>query len=282
MDIIIRRAKWDDLEAACVVEGAAIKGVQYLSLVAEEFINDPIGELSVAELDGKIVGVGKFTVLYDGAAWLETLRVDPNYQGRGIGKAFYNRFFEQAAHLGIKRMGMYTGFTNQVSKGLALRYGFEVSGQYRGANFMMTEQTAVDETVAADFRLLNEDEAEQQLAGMAEKWNGHMVMNRTFYPMNAGLYRGLAREDKVYYDEKGDNLIVLGARFIPQQALHIGLYKGDAKKCFEFAKIEARKRQVPKITIMFPPQATDVQEAVLEAGFSLEGGDCIVCEWHAK
>lgn len=191
MDIIIRRAKWDDLEAACVVEGAAIKGVQYLSLVADEFINDPIGELSVAELDGKIVGVGKFTVLYDGGAWLETLRVDPNYQGRGIGKAFYNRFFENAARLGITRMGMYTGFTNQVSKGLALRYGFTVTGQYRGANLAITAETAVDETVAADFRLLNEDEAEQQLAGMAEKWNGHMVMNRTFYPMNAGLYRGL-------------------------------------------------------------------------------------------
>ena len=105
-------------------------------------------------------------------------------------------------------------------------------------------------------------------------------MNRTFYPMNSGLYRGLARDKKVFYDDKGDNLVVLGARFMPESALHIGLYRGDAKKIFEFAKYEAVRRPVPKVTIMFPPNAQKTQEEVLAAGFVLEAGDCIVCEWN--
>lgn len=280
MELKVRKMTWADLDRACEVETASIKGVKYLRAVADEFINDSVGELGVVELDGKIVGVGKYTILYDGGAWLETLRVDPEYQGRGVGKAFYNRFFELANQQGVNRMGMYTGLTNVVSKGLALRYGFQVTGTYRGANLAISGQEAVSEEVAKDFRLLSEEEAVEKMAVMAEAWEGHMVMNRTFYPMNDGLYRGLARDKKVYYDDKGDNLVVLGARFMPESALHIGLYRGDAKKIFEFVKFEAVRRHVPKVTIMFPPNAHKTQEEVLSAGFVLEAGDCIVCEWH--
>ena len=280
MELKVRKMTWADLDRACEVETASIKGVKYLRDVADEFINDTIGELGVVEIDGKVVGVGKYTILYDGGAWLETLRVDPEYQGRGVGKAFYNRFFELANQQGVNRMGMYTGFTNVVSKGLALRYGFQVTGRYSGANLAITGQEEISEEIANDFRLLSEEEAAEKMAVMAEPWEGHMIMNRTFYPMNNDLYRGLARDQKVYYDLKGDNLVVLGARFMPQTALHIGLYRGDAKKILAFAKYMAVKRNVPKITIMFPPALTKIKEELLSEGFISEAGDCIVCEWH--
>lgn len=280
MELRVRRATWEDLDRACEVEAAAIKGLKYLRAVSEEFINDPVGELGVVEIDGKIVGVGKYTILYDGGAWLETLRVDPEYQGRGVGKAFYNRFFELADAQGVQRMGMYTGFTNVVSKGLALRYGFTVTGTYRGANLAVDAQTPVNPEFAKDFRLLNEDEAVEKMSVMNAPWEGHMVMNRTFYPMNDGLYRGLAREGKVFYDEKSDNLVVLGARFMPETALHIGLYRGDAHKILEFAKWVAVQRKVPKVTIMFPPTLRQTEEELLHEGYVLEAGDCIVCEWY--
>ncbi|MPM60641.1 hypothetical protein SDC9_107493 [bioreactor metagenome] len=98
--------------------------------------------------------------------------------------------------------------------------------------------------------------------------------------MNDGLYRGLAREGKVFYDEKSDNLVVLGARFMPETALHIGLYRGDAHKILEFAKWVAVQRKVPKVTIMFPPTLRQTEEELLHEGYVLEAGDCIVCEWY--
>lgn len=74
---------------------------------------------TVAEVDGKIVGIGKLTLLYDGSAWLETLRVDPAYQGNGVGKAIYRRYLEEAAELNAPALRMYTGVKNAVSAGLA-------------------------------------------------------------------------------------------------------------------------------------------------------------------
>ena len=47
------------------------------------------GEFTVVCVDGKPVGIGKLTVLYDNSAWLELLRVHPQYQRQGAGTALY-------------------------------------------------------------------------------------------------------------------------------------------------------------------------------------------------
>ena len=81
-------------------------------------------EFLIAEINGQAVGIANFSVLPDRSAWLETLRVIPEFQGQGVGKRFYERFFEIARQKKIKTMRMYTGLTNHASKGLAERYGF--------------------------------------------------------------------------------------------------------------------------------------------------------------
>jgi len=53
------------------------------------FLNDEDGDWSVEELEGKIMGCGKYSILPDGSAWLETLRVVPEAQGLGLGKRLY-------------------------------------------------------------------------------------------------------------------------------------------------------------------------------------------------
>ena len=76
----------------------------------------------------------KLTVLPDGSAWLEALRVAPFAQGKGVGKQFYQHFFTVARERGIPSMRMYTGVRNAVSKGLAERFGFRLAATYRGAS----------------------------------------------------------------------------------------------------------------------------------------------------
>ena len=282
MEYRVRRAQWSDLERACEVEAAAVRGLYYLRAVADVFFNDQVGELGGVEADGVIAGIGKYTHLYDGGVWLETLRVDPIYQGRGIGKAFYRRFFELADLQGVNRMGMYTGLNNLVSKGLALKFGFEVSATYRGANLLLAQHSEELPFVDHGFKLLDEEQALLLLNKKSPCWGQHFVMNRTFYPLNEELFKGLAREEKVYYDEQGDNLLVLGARFMPETALHIAFYAGDYRKIFNFAYQEAVQRQVEKITIVFTADHQKVREEVLAAGYTLEPSDLIVCEWFRK
>ena len=82
----------------------------------------------------KMAGTGKFTLLYDGSAWLETLRVDPKYQGLGVGKEIYKYYYIKAKEHGCKLMAMYTGISNAVSAGLASRFNFTKTQDFRGYN----------------------------------------------------------------------------------------------------------------------------------------------------
>ena len=57
--IVTRPATWADLPACLEVEHAAMKANHYLADVADLYFNGTVGDLTVAEVDGKIVGIGK-------------------------------------------------------------------------------------------------------------------------------------------------------------------------------------------------------------------------------
>ena len=101
MNIVLRRAQHTDREKALEVESKSTPNLRYLEYVFDSFVSDQIGEFSVAEIDDEIVACGKYTMMPDGSVWLETLRVIPERQGIGIGKRFYEHFFDIAKTLGI-------------------------------------------------------------------------------------------------------------------------------------------------------------------------------------
>ena len=276
MSFVIRLATNQDRAAACSAEGKAIRGLLYLNDVWEEFKADQSGMLLVGEVDGQVVAVGKYTLLYDHSAWLETLRVDPEFQGRGIGKAFYDRFLEMANLQEVKSLGMYTGATNVVSKGLAERYGFRLEAAYRGASWSATDVN--DQVIEQEekFQLLGPSQAVAQLLPLAKTWDGHIVMNRTFYPANAAVFAGMAREAKVYSQPETGSICIIGHRFLEERGLHLALLAGDIGACIRLAKQETLKRGLPQVTIMFPPYMTNLQEELVATGFKLEASDCIV------
>ena len=91
------------------VEAGATPKLRYLPRVFERFLHDPAGEFMVAELEGRLAACAKFSLMPEGSAWLETLRVLPEFQGRGLGKMMYQRFFELARRQNTPVMRMYTG-----------------------------------------------------------------------------------------------------------------------------------------------------------------------------
>lgn len=275
MSMVVRLARYEDRAAACEAEGKAIKGLTYLNDVWDEFFRDQQGELLIGEIDGKVVAVGKYTLLHDQSAWLETLRVDPAYQGRGIGKAFYERFLRHASFQGVQNLRMYTGTSNVVSKGLAERYGFRLEASYRGASWKAQPLSGAD-AEPQEFLKLGPQAAVAQLLPLAAAWDGHVVMNRTFYPANAATFAGMAREGKVYAQPESGSVCILGYRFLPERGLHLALTAGDHQAVIRFAKQEVVRRNLPQVTIMFPPALQSLQQELEEAGFVVEGGDCIV------
>lgn len=276
MDIVTRRAEERDRIAILDVESKSTPGLRYLGKVFDEFAADEAGEFSVASIGGEVVGCGKFTVVPDGSAWLEALRVPPEHQGLGIGKRFYDRFFELAAQKDINIMRMYTNIGNVTSKGLAERYGFALAGTYRG---MWLDCQGLEKPPSPSFiNVTDPAEATRMLMSFKDRTEGFVIMNRTFYALSPALCAAWAEEGKVYADPSTGSLIVLGARFMPEQALHIALYGGDTEACLNFAISRAIDLGVEKLQCMFPPSSIDVQKALTSRGFSQDSYDCIVME----
>jgi len=286
VDIVLRSAASNDYEAAEMVEKQATPNLQYLPRMFSEFVNDPDGEFIVAEMDGKIVACGKFTVLPDSSAWLEALRVLPDYQGKGIGKAFYRKFFEIAAEKAIKTMRMYTGTRNLKSQGLAELNGFRVAGMYRGssanpsgvpANYEIPDHDA--RAYASDqFRTVEDPKrATALLATLRNSWTGFFAMNRTFYEITPALCEYWTRKGMVYEDLETGSVVVAGARFMPETSLHLAAFAGDGPLCLAFAASIAASRGVNRIDCLFPPGRSDIQELLTAHGFKIDS-DFIVME----
>ena len=279
MKIMLRRAIHEDREKLVEVESKSTPNLSYVNDVFDMFVSDEIGEFGVAEVDGEVVACGKYTVVPDGSVWLETLRVIPERQGIGIGKRFYERWFDIARRQGVTTMRMYTGLGNVVSRGLAERYGLRLAETFRGAYLPCPPDS--DRGVTGSFRRVTDSErATSLLMPLEGMWRGFHVMNRTFYKLTPTLCAYLAVKGMVYEDPSTRSVITLGARFQPKKMLHIGAFGGDTEACLGFAVEEGLMRGVERLNCDFPASAVDVQDALTEYGFSLTPSGFIVMEVH--
>ena len=279
IEIKLRRARPADREKLIWVESKSTPNLSYVPFVFDKFVADEAGEFSVAEIDDEIVGCGKFTVLPDGSAWLETLRVIPERQGLDVGKRFYERFYDNARRLGVKTMRMYTGVKNVVSKGLAERYDLELAERFRGVRMSSENCTPSD----IDFiEVTDIEKANELISYHSDNWGGFLVMNRTFYKISSELVSYLVKNGMVYSDPETESVIVVGARFMPWKQLHIGLYGGDASGCLAFAMNKGLARGVETLNCLFPSSSSSTEEILLESGFELEPSDFIVMETNLE
>ena len=282
MEIVLRKATEEDRESVIAVETKATPSLSYVPRVFDMFNSDEEGEFLVAEADGEVVACGKFTVVPDGSAWLETLRVIPAYQGLGIGKRFYERFFEIARDKGVKTMRMYTGLRNVVSKGLAERFGFRIAAARRGAWLHCRSGESENLLpVAESFQLVaSAERAVDLLMPQCTRWEDFLVMNRTFYALTPALCADLAEKGQVYEDPETGSVITLGARFMPETALHIGVFAGDPGACLGFALSQGIAQESERLNCLFPVSDGELQDTFIHYGFQFETSDFIVMEVH--
>src|SRR5204862_8134883 len=107
----------------------------------------------VAEAGGCVVGYGKIehpTELPASAhVWHVTgLAVDPEFEGRGAGRALMEALIELARERGGRRMTLRVFAPNERAQRLYARLGFEVEGTLRG-EFMVGNQEYVDDVFMA-------------------------------------------------------------------------------------------------------------------------------------
>lgn len=277
MPVTLRKARPEDRLDVFEVEKKSTPGLTYLPAVFDQFVSDEQGEFSVAESEGRLVGCGKFTRLPDGTAWLETLRVVPERQGQGIGKRFYQRFLEIARRQSITTLRMYTGVGNRASKGLAEQFGFSVAATFQGQKRPC--QPDLLQPAPAAFEPVNDpDLAGNLLDRYQPAWAGFLVLNRTFYALTPILAAHLAGQGMLYHDPLSRTTIILGARFMPWQTLHIGVLGGSIPAGLAFALHLGRQRGAGHLSCYSPAGAAEFQGALAGWNFQAEAAPIIMME----
>ena len=132
MNPIIREAQPEDRPFIEEISHLTWGGEDYLARVFDEWVKD--GNFYVLEVDGKVIGTAKLTLLPGKVGWLEGLRVHPDYRGRGYGRLLHNFMLglgERLAQEGkIKDLEFATYFLNRESISLAERTGFRVKAKF--------------------------------------------------------------------------------------------------------------------------------------------------------
>ena len=153
----VRRARDEDGEALLAIDRATWSPLS--SPAAEPsigpfFNNRTFPEnVVVAEIDRRPVGWGKIEHPTELAAsahvWHVTgLAVDPEFEGRGAGRAIMEGLIELARERGGRRMTLRVFAPNERARRLYERLGFEVEGVLRG-EFMIGGGEYVDDIFMA-------------------------------------------------------------------------------------------------------------------------------------
>ncbi|WP_461862856.1 GNAT family N-acetyltransferase [Thermococcus sp.] len=132
MNPIIREARADDRPFIEEIARLTWGGDDYLARVFDEWIKD--GNFYVLEVDGKVIGTAKLTLLPGKVGWLEGLRVHPDYRGRGYGRLIHNFMLDRGEKLAekgvIEALEFATYFLNRESIAMARKDGFSVIAKF--------------------------------------------------------------------------------------------------------------------------------------------------------
>ena len=131
----IRRATPSDRERILAISAGVWEGNDYVPIVLDEWLTDPGGELLAVDVDGVLASFAYLTWLLPGHAWLQGIRTDPAYRGKGIGRALSQALVEKARQDGAVRISLSTYFDNTPSIRIIESLGFE-----RVASFVFLER----------------------------------------------------------------------------------------------------------------------------------------------
>jgi RimJ/RimL family protein N-acetyltransferase len=125
-------------------------GTDYLPELFHKWVEDKGLFLGAYDTDTKrIVGVDKYSVLYDGTGWLEGLRTRMDYRGKGLGKELALKTLDWAKQElskgNIKKIAFSTHISAVESISLMKKLGFRLEQEYL---FIMKKYEDIDSSLS--------------------------------------------------------------------------------------------------------------------------------------
>lgn len=229
-DFIYKIAQKTDLEFTDEIEKQALPIIDpYYKNNIDIFTNEIEGDLIIVYDKDYPVGMGRYSFHPDGTMWLETVRVRPDYQRRGIGQGIYENYLKKAQENNIKTIRLYTEGFNEKSMALTKKMGYKIV--YKYDYFSLNCQNKKEST---DFKTIKDI---NKIMKIIEKnpWQDLICINNVFYEQNKENISWFMDRDMVYIDDSY-NLMILGARHNRNSVAYIGYMCGDYEKIINASK----------------------------------------------
>lgn len=124
MDLVIRRARRSDKRDVLAAVRTLWGGNDRIPDVFDAWVTHRTGPFFVAESAGRVVGMGKLTVLSPTEAWLEGGRVAPRWRRKGIGTALIAHRLAYARERAFRVVRFSTASGNTPIHRAAKTFGF--------------------------------------------------------------------------------------------------------------------------------------------------------------
>ena len=229
------------------------------------FMNTPGSFLCAVNDEEKIVGIAHLYIQPDKGGWFEDLRVVPEWQNQGVGKALYEKALEICEREGVISLGMYTGRRNVRSFGLAGRYGLTDTYDHHEYNF-----TVDGPRDTHGFRYVDWQRASELALPKAEEYGRYLSVNRTWYNITEENIRMMADKGWFFENEEG-SFVCVGTRFQHGSKLFVLMLGGNYRDGLDFAVNLAAARNIPTVTCTFTAVNEKLEESLKEYGFSFMG-----------
>ena len=274
----VRPARLSDKEPLMSFIRGVWGGHDYIPRVWDEWFRDKANPMYVVEVDGVPVGMNRMTILEDGSAWLEGVRVHPAHRGRGLATMLGENSLRVARRRGAKAFRLASGSRNKAAHRQIARLGFtEVT------RFSVYEPVkgALARDGAKRVSPGDLDEAERLMRRTKEFVIGHGVYwnNWRATLMTPGVTRGLAEEGAVW--RLGDAVAVAKpggeGRGSWEQVCFIGGEPTDAvrlARCLFGRNRDASQRWA------YVPQGSPLVHAMRTSGFARRVS-IVLFEWKA-
>ena len=128
MDLLIRRARRSDKRDVLAAVRTIWGGEDRIPDVFDTWVTHRTGPFFVAESGGRVIGMGKLTVVSPTEAWLEGGRVAPRWRRKGIATALIAHRIAYARDRGFRVLRFSTASDNTPIHRAAKHFGFRRVG----------------------------------------------------------------------------------------------------------------------------------------------------------
>ncbi|QBD79912.1 GNAT family N-acetyltransferase [Ktedonosporobacter rubrisoli] len=244
--IEVRVARAEDREAVLAFCQDTWDWGDYIDMVWEEWLNDPQGQLLVASVDGVPVALSHMQMLTETDAWLEGLRVHPDYRRQGLAKALNDALLVEAMRRGATYARLAIHAENQRSIEITERNFWRRAGGFilYSAPAVATTSEAQERTQLATPADLEEIIDYLNMSNIFPSVGGLYYVDYRGYSISDALLQKHIEEQHVYLLRRWDRLdgLAIAEPATRRKGLSLGYIDGTAIESISLIAYDLRHR----------------------------------------